>query len=188
MEESAGIVKITIPDQRSQAETKLRGKGSPDPGGAKTSASPCLGKRRSTGIINPIGFWFFFNKGPKFIYLDLRKLEISEVHVADLLPMQCGGGERSPNGIKFDLQNSRSSTKAQTLSQQLEAHKYFLLGTSETKEGSPLRLEKALPQVRHRKSRASTSDSVGAIGDDIAQTFLTMMLTVRIGTTDIKEF
>jgi len=59
-EESAGIVKITIPDQRSQAETKLRGKGSPDPGGAEASASPRLREKRSPGVIGPIGFWCFF--------------------------------------------------------------------------------------------------------------------------------
>jgi hypothetical protein len=59
-EEPAGIVKITIPDQRSQTETKLRGKGSPDPGGSEASATPRLWKRRFLGIISPVGFWCFF--------------------------------------------------------------------------------------------------------------------------------
>ena len=59
-EESAGTIKITISDQRSQAETTLRGKGPPDPGGPKASASPRLWKRRFLGIIDPMGFWCFF--------------------------------------------------------------------------------------------------------------------------------
>jgi len=59
-EESAGIIKIAIPNQRSQAETKLGYKGSPDPGGSEASASSHLWERRFLGIIDPRGFWCFF--------------------------------------------------------------------------------------------------------------------------------
>jgi len=135
-------------------------------------------------------FGVFFNKGPKFIHLDLGKPEIPEEHVADLLTMQRGGGEPPPNGIELDLQDSRSTTKSQALGQELKTHKQFLLGTSKAEECSPSPAGEGFATGSAQKEScfAATSGSVGPIGDDIAQTFLSMVFTVWVGTTDIQEF
>jgi hypothetical protein len=59
-EESASIVKITIPNQGSQTETKLWSKSPPDPGGPQSSASTLLKEKGPLGIIDPKRFWCFF--------------------------------------------------------------------------------------------------------------------------------
>jgi hypothetical protein len=59
-DKSTGTIKITIPNQRSQTETKLRSKGPPDPGGPQTSAPTLLKKKRFLGVIAPKRFWCFF--------------------------------------------------------------------------------------------------------------------------------
>jgi hypothetical protein len=135
-------------------------------------------------------FGVFFNKGPKFIHLDLRKSKIPKEHVVDLFTMQRGGGEPSPNGIELDLQDSGSSPKSQTLGQELETHKHFLLGSSKAKECGSGSAGKGLATGSAQKESclAGTSGSVGTIGDDIAQTPLGMMLTVWVRAADIEKF
>ena len=52
-EEPAGIVKIPIPDQGNQTETKFRSKGSPDPGeglGSNLNNTLCNEKMRKSQV------------------------------------------------------------------------------------------------------------------------------------------
>ena len=121
---------------------------------------------------------FFFNEGPKFIHLNLRKPKIPKEDVADLLTVQSGGGEPPPNGIELDLQDSGGPAKSQTLGQELETHEHFLLGTSKPEEGSPCAAREGLATGSAQKESCftGTAGSVGAIGDDIAQTLLGLSL------------
>jgi hypothetical protein len=121
--------------------------------------------------------------------LDLGKPKIPKEHVVDLLTMQRGGGEPPPNGIELDLQYSGSAPKSQTLGQELETHKYLLLGTSKAKECGSGSAGKGLATSSAQKKSclASASGSIGAIGDDIAQAPLGMVLTVWVRTADIQE-
>jgi hypothetical protein len=59
-EESTSTIEVTIPDQRSQAESKLWGKGSPDPCAPQASASALLSDQRAFRMFGPMGFWCFF--------------------------------------------------------------------------------------------------------------------------------
>ncbi len=59
-EEPTGTIQSPIPNQRGQAESKLRGKGSPDPGAPQASASPLFNDKRVLRMVGPMGFWCFF--------------------------------------------------------------------------------------------------------------------------------
>jgi hypothetical protein len=59
-EEPTSTIKGTIPNQRSQPEAKLGGKGPPDPGAPQASASALLREKRASERIAPRGFWCFF--------------------------------------------------------------------------------------------------------------------------------
>ena len=169
--ESTGTIMITIPNQRNQTATKLGSKGFLG-----------LSLQRDLGV--------FFNEGPKFIHLDLGKLEIPEEHVANLFAMQGGGGQPPPDGIKLDLQDSGGAPKTQALGQQLEPHKNFLFGTSEVEESGPAAAGKGFTtgsaEIESRFTRAS--GSVSSIGDHVAQSLLSMMLTRWVGAGDVQIF
>jgi hypothetical protein len=128
--ESAGTVEVTIPNQRSQTETKFRSKGSPDPRGPQASTPTLWKEKGCLGIIAPMRFWWFFFEGPKFIHLDLGEFEVPKEHIVDLLTMQGGRGQPPPDRIKLDLQDSGGTTKTQAFGQQPKSHENFLFGTS----------------------------------------------------------
>jgi len=49
--------------------------------------------------------------------------------------MQGGNGQPLPDGIELDFQDSGGAPKSETLGQQPEAHKDFLLGAAKIEEG-----------------------------------------------------
>jgi hypothetical protein len=133
-------------------------------------------------------FGVFFNEGPKFIHLDLRKLEIPEKHIVNLFAMQGGRGQPPPDCIKLDLQNSGGTAKPQTLGQQPKPHKDFLSGAAEIEESGPATAGKSLATGSTQKEPSFTgaSGSVSSIGDDVAQPLRSMLFTLWIGAGDIQ--
>jgi hypothetical protein len=87
----------------------------PDPGGPGPSASPFAGEKVSR-VIGSAEFWCFFNKGSKFMHLDLRKLEIPDEHVTDLLTMERGGGSHS-RIVSSLISKTREVPRSQALGQ-----------------------------------------------------------------------
>ena len=59
-EQPTSTIEGSIPNQRSQAQPKLRSKGSPDPGVPQASTSTLLNEKRVFRMIGPMGFWCFF--------------------------------------------------------------------------------------------------------------------------------
>jgi hypothetical protein len=58
-EESTGTVRIANPHQEGLLETKLRNRGSPDPGHSQATAPPFWGKKCDSGVVGPGGSWWF---------------------------------------------------------------------------------------------------------------------------------
>jgi hypothetical protein len=96
----------------------------------------------------------FLNEGPKLIHLDLGEFGVPKEQIVDLLTMEGGNGQPPPDGIELDFQESGGASKSQAIGHQPGAHKNSLLGLRRSKKAIPVRLEKALPQVRHKKSWA----------------------------------
>ena len=59
-QEPPGTIKISIPYQRIQTETKLWRKGTPNPGRPQTTAPTFLEQKRGSGVVGPWRFWCFF--------------------------------------------------------------------------------------------------------------------------------
>lgn len=154
-QELTGIIKITIPNQRCQTKTNLRSKSSPDPGGPETSASPHLWEGRFLGIIGPMGFWCFFltkvYSSSTWTWETLRSRRS-----VSLTCSQCNAAvESHPRMVSSLISRTREVPRSPRPSaNSLRPISTFLLGLRRPKNAVPVRLEKALPQVRHRKSCA----------------------------------
>jgi len=59
-DQPTSAIEGSIPNQRGQAESNLRGKGSPDPGTPQASTSALLSDKRAFRMIGPMRFWCFF--------------------------------------------------------------------------------------------------------------------------------
>ena len=84
--------------------------------------------------------------------------------------------------------NSPCTAQAQAFGQQVESHENFLLGGSQIEEGgsTPAGEGFATGPADKESGFASTSSSIGSIGDHIAETLLAIPSTFRIGTGDIQ--